>query len=77
MIAYGAPAALLQLLSATPSPDVVRIGHLSTPGARHYTIAYRLPEVLLASIAYTLGVVAFPALARQRATTRRPAPRRR
>jgi PST family polysaccharide transporter len=32
-----------------------------------YSIAYRLPEVLLASIAYTLGVVAFPALARQRA----------
>ena len=32
-----------------------------------YSIAYRLPEVLLASIAYTLGVVAFPALARRRA----------
>ena len=31
-----------------------------------YSIAYRLPEVGIASVAYALGVVAFPALARRR-----------
>jgi PST family polysaccharide transporter len=72
MIAYGAPAALLQILATINSRlDVVLIGHLldsSTLGV--YSIAYRLPEVLLASVAYTLGVVAFPALSRQRADDR-------
>jgi lipopolysaccharide exporter len=72
MIAYGAPAALLQILATINSRlDVVLIGHLldsRTLGI--YSIAYRLPEVLLASIAYTLGVVAFPALARQRTDNR-------
>lgn len=72
MIAYGAPAALLQILATVNSRlDVVLIGHLLDPRALGiYSIAYRLPEVLLASIAYTLGVVAFPALARQRADDR-------
>jgi O-antigen/teichoic acid export membrane protein len=72
MIAYGASAALLQILATINSRlDVVLIGHLlnsRTLGV--YSIAYRLPEVLLASVAYTLGVVAFPALARQRADDR-------
>jgi O-antigen/teichoic acid export membrane protein/peptidoglycan/xylan/chitin deacetylase (PgdA/CDA1 family) len=69
MIAYGAPAALLSVLATINSRlDVVLIGHLLDSRALGiYTIAYRLPEVLLASIAYTLGVVAFPALARRRA----------
>jgi PST family polysaccharide transporter len=72
MIAYGAPAALLQILATINSRlDVVLIGHLLDSSALGvYSIAYRLPEVLLASIAYTLGVVAFPALARQRADDR-------
>jgi O-antigen/teichoic acid export membrane protein/peptidoglycan/xylan/chitin deacetylase (PgdA/CDA1 family) len=72
MIAYGAPAALLQILATINSRlDVVLIGHLLDSRALGiYSIAYRLPEVLLASIAYTLGVVAFPALARQRADDR-------
>jgi lipopolysaccharide exporter len=69
LIAYGAPAALLQVLATINSRlDVVLIGHLLDSRALGiYSIAYRLPEVLLASIAYTLGVVAFPALARRRA----------
>ena len=69
MIAYGAPAALLSILATINSRlDVVLIGHLLDSRALGiYTIAYRLPEVLLASVAYTLGVVAFPALARRRA----------
>jgi O-antigen/teichoic acid export membrane protein/peptidoglycan/xylan/chitin deacetylase (PgdA/CDA1 family) len=69
MVAYGAPAALLQVLATINSRlDVVLIGHLLDSHALGiYSIAYRLPEVLLASIAYTLGVVAFPALARRRA----------
>ena len=69
MIAYGAPAALLSVLATINSRlDVVLIGHmLDSRALGLYSIAYRLPEVLLASIAYTLGVVAFPALARRRA----------
>lgn len=69
MLAYGAPAALLALFSTIAvRADVVAIGHLIDPRALGvYTIAYRLPEVVLASVAYTLGVVAFPALSRQRA----------
>jgi O-antigen/teichoic acid export membrane protein/peptidoglycan/xylan/chitin deacetylase (PgdA/CDA1 family) len=72
MIAYGAPAALLQILATINSRlDVVLIGHLINSRALGiYSIAYRLPEVLLASVAYTLGVVAFPALARQRLNDR-------
>ena len=69
LIAYGGPAALLSILATVNSRlDVVLIGHLLDSRALGiYSIAYRLPEVLLASIAYTLGVVAFPALARRRA----------
>ena len=69
MIAYGAPAALLSVLATINSRlDVVLIGHmLDSRALGLYSIAYRLPEVLLASSAYTLGVVAFPALARRRA----------
>jgi O-antigen/teichoic acid export membrane protein/peptidoglycan/xylan/chitin deacetylase (PgdA/CDA1 family) len=69
LIAYGGPAALLQVLATINSRlDVVLIGHLLDSRALGiYSIAYRLPEVVLASVAYTLGVVAFPALARRRA----------
>ena len=68
MLTYGAPAALLAFLATISSrADVFAIGHLIDSRALGiYTLAYRLPEVLLASVAYTLGVVAFPALARQR-----------
>jgi PST family polysaccharide transporter len=69
MLVYGGPAALLAFLSTIASrADVFAIGHLIDSRALGiYTLAYRLPDVLLASVAYTLGVVAFPALARQRA----------
>jgi len=68
MLVYGAPAALLAFVHTIAARiDVFAIGHLIDSRALGiYTIAYRLPEVLLASVAYTLGVVAFPALARQR-----------
>jgi lipopolysaccharide exporter len=74
MLAYGAAAASLQVLATINSRlDVVVIGHLlDTRALGIYSIAYRLPEVLLASVAYTLGVVAFPALARQRAADHEP-----
>jgi PST family polysaccharide transporter len=74
MLAYGAAAAVLKILATINSRmDVVLIGHLlDTHALGIYSIAYRLPEVLLASVAYTLGVVAFPALARQRADDRAP-----
>ncbi|MEJ7783953.1 MAG: oligosaccharide flippase family protein [Solirubrobacteraceae bacterium] len=68
MAGYGAAAASHQLLAAlTTRADVIVIGAvLGTAQLGIYTIAYRLPEVLLASVAYTLTVVAFPALAMQR-----------
>jgi lipopolysaccharide exporter len=68
MLAYGAPAAMLAFVSTIAArADVFAIGHLIDSRALGiYTIAYRLPEVLLASVAYTLGIVAFPALARRR-----------
>jgi O-antigen/teichoic acid export membrane protein/peptidoglycan/xylan/chitin deacetylase (PgdA/CDA1 family) len=68
MLAYGAPAALLEFVSTIAlRVDVFAIGHLIDSHALGiYTIAYRLPEVLLASVAYALGVVAFPALAKRR-----------
>jgi PST family polysaccharide transporter len=68
MLAYGAPAALLEFVSTIAArADVFAIGHLIDSRALGiYTIAFRLPEVLLASVAYTLGIVAFPALARRR-----------
>ena len=68
MLGYGAPAAALAFASTIAArADVFAIGHLIDSRALGiYTIAYRLPEVLLASVAYTLGVVAFPALARRR-----------
>jgi PST family polysaccharide transporter len=69
MLAYGAPAALLELVATIGSrADVIAVGHLIDSQALGiYTIAFRLPEVLLASVAYSLGVVAFTALARRRA----------
>jgi len=68
MLRYGGPAAVLEFVSTIDArADVFLIGHLIDSSALGiYTIAYRLPEVLLASVAYTLGVVAFPALARRR-----------
>jgi lipopolysaccharide exporter len=68
MLGYGAPAAMLAFVSTIAArTDVFAIGHLIDSRALGiYTIAYRLPEVLLASVAYTLGIVAFPALARRR-----------
>ncbi len=68
MIGYGAAAALLEVLAAISGRiDVVVIGALiGTQALGIYTIAYKLPEVLLAGVAYTLAVVAFPALARKR-----------
>jgi O-antigen/teichoic acid export membrane protein/peptidoglycan/xylan/chitin deacetylase (PgdA/CDA1 family) len=68
MLAYGAPAALLAFVATIAArTELFAIGHLIDSHALGiYTIAYRLPEVLLASVAYTLGVVAFPALTRMR-----------
>jgi lipopolysaccharide exporter len=68
MIGYGAAAALLEVMAVIAGrTDIVVIGALiGTHALGIYTIAYRLPEVLLAGVAYTLAVVAFPALARKR-----------
>lgn len=70
MIAYGAPAALLSIIAVIQVRiDVIVIGHVIGSSALGvYTLAYRLPEALLSSVAYTLAVVAFPALARRRAS---------
>jgi len=68
MVRYGAAAALLEVMAVIAGRlDIVVIGALiGTHALGLYTIAFRLPEVLLSGVAYTLAVVAFPALARKR-----------
>jgi lipopolysaccharide exporter len=65
---YGAWASALQILSAVSSRgDVAVIG--SVLGARAlglYTIAQRLPELVVGNVTWNLSVVAFPALAQRR-----------
>jgi lipopolysaccharide exporter len=66
---YGAWASALQMLSAVGSrADVAVIG--SVLGARSlglYTIAQRLPELIVGNVTWNLSIVAFPALAQRRA----------
>jgi PST family polysaccharide transporter len=68
MIGYGRASAMLEVLAALTSRiDVLVIGGLlGSLALGVYTIAFRLPDMLIASVAYTATVVAFPALARKR-----------
>jgi lipopolysaccharide exporter len=72
MAAYGLGASALDALAAvTTRLDVVVIGRVLGSGALGlYTIAFRLPEVLIQSVAWNISQVMFPALSRQRVLDR-------
>lgn len=69
MLSYGGGAALLELISTVSSRgDLIVIGRvLGERALGLYTLAFRVPEVLIDSIAWNLSSVAFPALSRKRA----------
>ncbi|MGI8596953.1 MAG: oligosaccharide flippase family protein [Thermoleophilaceae bacterium] len=69
MAAYGGGAAMLEVVSVVAvRVDVAVIGRLLGERALGlYTIALRVPELLIESVAWNLSLVAFPAFARQRA----------
>lgn len=69
MVAYAAGAWLFFVTSwLSIQADVLVVGNqLDTDDLGVYTMAYRLPELLVFNVAWTLSIVAFPALARERA----------
>jgi PST family polysaccharide transporter len=72
MASYGAGAASLEVISLiTTRADVVVIGRvLGDVALGLYTLAFRLPEMLIESVAWNVSIVAFPALSRQRVEDR-------
>lgn len=68
MIGYGGAAAGLEVIAVISSrADVLVVGRmLGDQALGLYTVAFRLPEILLANVAWTLSSVAFPALSRLR-----------
>lgn len=68
MIGYGGAAAGLEVVAVISSrADVLVVGRMLGDHALGlYTVAFRLPEILLANVAWTLSSVAFPALSRLR-----------
>ncbi len=72
MVGYGSGAVLLNVLSMVVTRfDAVVIGRVLGPAALGlYTIAFRVPELLIDSVAWNLSKVSFPALSRLRAEDR-------
>jgi PST family polysaccharide transporter len=72
MLSYGSGAVMLELLAIVAGrADAAAIGRVL--GARAlglYTIAFRVPELVIENIAWNVSVVAFPALSRQRVEDR-------
>lgn len=68
MVAYASGAWVFFVTSwLSIQADVLVVGHqLDTDDLGVYTMAYRLPELLVFNVAWTLSIVAFPALARER-----------
>jgi O-antigen/teichoic acid export membrane protein len=66
--AYGGWASALEILAAVEKrADAAVIGSvLGTRALGLYTIAQRVPEVVVGNVTWNLSVVAFPALARRR-----------
>ena len=68
LLRYGVPASALEFLAIISTrADVVIIGRLL--GERVlglYSLAFRVPELLIESVAWNVSRVAFPALARER-----------
>jgi lipopolysaccharide exporter len=68
MIGYGGAAAFLEVMAVVSArADTIVVGHvLGTVALGVYTIAFRLPELAISNITWTVSGVAFPALARRR-----------
>ena len=68
MVTYGGGASALEVIAVISTrADVVTIGRvLGDTALGLYTIAYRIPELIIESIAWNVSIVAFPALARKR-----------
>ena len=68
MLSYGSGAVMLELLAIVAGrADSLAIGRVLGAGALGlYTIAFRIPELLIENVAWNVSMVAFPALARQR-----------
>ncbi|WP_320672286.1 oligosaccharide flippase family protein [Patulibacter defluvii] len=69
MIGYGGAAAVLEVTALVATrADAVVIGNvLGSTALGLYAMAFRLPELVLSNVTWTVSGVAFPALARQRA----------
>lgn len=68
MIGYGGAAAGLEVVAVISSrSDVLIVGRLLGDQALGlYMIAFRLPEIILSNVAWTISTVAFPALSKLR-----------
>ncbi|MBF6619474.1 MAG: oligosaccharide flippase family protein [Patulibacter sp.] len=68
MIGYGGAAAGLEIVAAISSrADALVVGRmLGDEALGLYTLAFRLPEIVLSQVAWTISTVAFPALSRRR-----------
>lgn len=68
MIGYGGAAAALEVVALLSArADTIVVGHLLGAIALGiYTIAYRLPELLISNITWMVAGVAFPALSKRR-----------
>jgi lipopolysaccharide exporter len=68
MIGYGGGAAGLEVIAViTSRADVLVVGRMLGDHALGlYTVAFRVPEILLSNVAWTLSSVAFPALSKLR-----------
>ena len=75
MVGYGAGAAVLEVVAVLASrADAIVVGRvLGERALGLYSMAFRLPELLIASISWNISSVAFPALARKRASDDMPA----
>jgi lipopolysaccharide exporter len=68
MLRFGAPVAALQLLAELASnSDYLVVGHqLGSEALGFYSIAYRLPELLLSNVYWIFSSVAFPIFSKAR-----------
>ncbi len=68
LLLFGAPVAALQLLSElSTNSDYLVVGHqLGSVALGTYSIAFRLPELLLSNVFWIFSSVAFPVLSRAR-----------
>ena len=75
MVGYGAGAAVLEVVAVIASrTDAIVVGRLLGERALGlYSMAGRLPELLIDSLSWNISMVAFPALARKRAKDNAPA----